>query len=72
MIPLEIAKGLRVVPESVIKEAAESVGGDNAWKKLIDSANVFRAANLHPIFLTNKDTTQWAVSSEETFLTQLH
>jgi hypothetical protein len=72
MIPLEIAKGLRVVPESVIREAAESVGGDNRWKELLDRAAVFRVADLHPIFLTNKDTSAWTVSSEETFMRPLH
>jgi hypothetical protein len=69
----EIAKQLHEVPESMIKEAAEMMGGkDNGYKQLLKAAQIFRHAGATPIFLSNHDGSSYTVSSEETFNRKLH
>lgn len=72
MIPKEIAKELHTVPESIVREYADHIGGDNNFRKLLESAAIFRHVNATPIFLANKDGSEWAVSSEETYCQRLH
>jgi hypothetical protein len=76
MIPLEIAKELHPVPESVIQEYAdhfgEVAGQKNTFTKLLDAAAVFRVAGAKPIFLATKDGMGYAVSSNKTFMKKLH
>lgn len=72
MIPFEIAKTLERVPEEQIRNAADHFGPNSVFKKLIDSAEIYRKANMNPIFLSSKSQDFLTVSSEETFRTKLH
>lgn len=72
MIPKDIAKELHSVPESIVREYADHIGGENNFKKLLEAAAIFRHVNANPIFLANRDGSEWAVTSEETYLTNLH
>jgi len=60
------------VPEVIIKQAAEHVGGNNNFRQLLVKADVFRAANVEPIFYMNADQTMMFVTSRETFQQKLH
>ena len=76
MIPHEVAKELHIVPEALVKEYAEHLESNgvelNNFTKLLAKAALFRHAGLTPIFLANKDASQFAVSSEETYCRKLH
>jgi hypothetical protein len=76
MIPLELAKELHAVPESIVREYADHFGvvegKKNSFMKLLDAAAIFRIAGTKPIFLSTKDGMGYAVSSEATFMKKLH
>ena len=67
MIPIETAMLLQEVPETLIRQASESTGGDNNFHKLLKAAEIFKFAQMTPIFLSNQDFSAFCVSSKETF-----
>ncbi len=76
MIPIELAKELILVPEAIVVDYANHIGvvegQKNSFMKLLDAAAIFRLAGAKPIFLSTKDGTGYAVSSNETFMRKLH
>jgi hypothetical protein len=56
------------IPEEKIRFAHMHQGGINAYTQLLMTADVFRNANLEPIFLTNKDESIIRVAARETWL----
>lgn len=72
MIPSDIE--LVEIPESIIVDAAQSVGGvDNSFYILLNAARRFRFHGLTPVFLATKDHSRFTVTSEETrFPQKLH
>jgi hypothetical protein len=56
------------IPEEKIRFAHMHTGGFNAYTQLLLTADVFRSANLEPIFLTNKDESIIRVAVRETWL----
>ena len=72
MIPKEVIKVLHEVPEEVIKDAAKFVGGKTSgWHKLLKAAQIFRHAGLTPVFLSNKECSQFCVTSEESYKNEI-
>lgn len=72
MIPLDVSRQLKEVDESLIKDAAEQLGGDNNFKKLLIYGNIYRKYDLEPIYLTTPDYQSYTVSCRETFGKRLH
>ena len=60
------------IPEALIKNAADVIPGDNAFKQLLFTANKFRQANTVPVFLINNEQTFMLVSCRETWNKRLH
>ena len=55
------------VPEEKVRWAHMHTGGFNVYTQLLITADVFRQAELEPIFLTNKDETIIRVAARETW-----
>jgi hypothetical protein len=72
MIPTELTKELHEIPESVIKAAAEHIGGNNQFAALLEKAAIFRHVGAKPIYLANEDASAMCVSSKETYNRKLH
>ena len=43
------------ISEAMMRKAAELVGGNNGYKKLLLKADVFKEAGLDPVFLTDSN-----------------
>ena len=67
-----LLKDFHEIDERLIIEAAELIGGENAFSQLLYRANVFRNANTHPIYLVNQDKSVCYVSCRETYNQRLH
>jgi hypothetical protein len=57
----------REIPEQVIRQAAEAIGGENNFRLMLVNGNIFRAANCEPVYLMNNEQTLMFCSSKETF-----
>ena len=55
------------VPEEKVRWAHMHTGGFNVYTQLLITADVFRQAELEPIFLTNKDESIIRVAARETW-----
>ncbi len=71
-IPIEVIRDFHEVPESMIIEAAAAHMGENNFKQLLVSANIFRKAKCEPIFLVNNDQTLMLCTCKETWGRRLH
>jgi hypothetical protein len=55
-----------VVPESLIREAAELAGGaNNSFIELLAVADFYRVANLTPVFISDRNMRNLTVTSQE-------
>jgi len=63
--PVDISEINIEVPEMMIQQAAGSIGGVNNFVRLLQTANLYREANLTPIYLTNASQTALRVVARE-------
>jgi len=67
IIPYEMLRTLHEIPEELVENTSNMVGGsNNAFKQLLQKAAEFRKANTKPVFMVNEDNTVMVVTCEET------
>ena len=67
IIPYEMLRTLHEIPEELVENTSNMVGGsNNAFKQLLQKSVEFRKANTKPVFMVNEDNTVMVVTCEET------
>lgn len=59
--------GLEEVPIGKIIEAAQAVGGNNNFLRLLETAQAYSTMGVDPIFLVNKDQSAIRVAAREIY-----
>jgi hypothetical protein len=59
--------GLQEVPIEKIIEASQVIGGENNFKRLLVTAQIYQEMGVEPIFLVNQDQTAIRVAAREIY-----